>query len=54
MMMGEGKQFELLFRGSKDGFGSKEYHQKVDGKGASLTIIKSKPYGRIFGGYTNI
>ena len=54
MILGENKQFELLYRGTRDGFGSKEFHQKCDGKGPSLTLIKSKPFGRIFGGYTNI
>lgn len=53
-MIGENKQFDLLYRGSKDGFGSKEFHAKVDAKGPTLTIIKSKQFNRIFGSYTNI
>lgn len=53
-MVGQNKQFDLLYRGSRDGFGGKEFHQKVDAKGPSLTIIKSKQFGRVFGGFTNI
>ena len=54
MMVGQNKQFDLLYRGSRDGFGSKEFQAKVEGKGPTLTIIKSKQFGRVFGGYTNI
>lgn len=54
MMIGPDKQFDLLYRGSRDGFGSKEFLAKVDKKGPTLTVIKSKQYGRVFGGYTNI
>ena len=54
MMIGESKQYELLYRGSRDGFGSKEFHAKVDAKGPTLTIVKSKQFNRVFGSYTNI
>lgn len=54
MMIGDGNQCELLYRGSRDGFCSKDLHSKCDQKGPTLTLIKSKPYGRVFGAYTNI
>ena len=47
------KQIILLYRGSKDGFQSKIFHQKCDKKGETLTIIKSSD-NYIFGGYTEI
>jgi len=47
------KKIELLYRGSRDGFSAKNFHEKCDNKGETLTIIKSdKDF--IFGGYTEI
>jgi hypothetical protein len=46
-------KFELIFRGSRDGFKSSTFHQICDEKGASLIIIKSE-MGEVFGGYTDI
>lgn len=43
----------LLYRGSRDGFRAKNFHEKCNYKGETLTIIQSKE-GYIFGGYTEI
>ena len=43
----------LLYRGSRDGFEAKTFHEKCDIKGETLTIIESKD-NFIFGGYTEI
>ena len=42
MMIGENKQFDLLYRGTRDGFAIKEFLSRVEGKGETLTIVKSK------------
>ena len=42
----------LLYRGSRDGFRSKDFHLKCDGKAWTLTICKALKSGYIFGGYT--
>ena len=47
------RKFYLLYRGTRDTFTPKGFHNKVDGRGATLTIIKSE-YGNVFGGFTNI
>ena len=47
------KYILLLYRGSRDGFQAKTFHEKCDNKGETLTIIESKD-GFIFGGYTEI
>eukprot|EP01125_Pyxidicula_operculata_P001427 TRINITY_DN1131_c0_g1_i6.p1 TRINITY_DN1131_c0_g1~~TRINITY_DN1131_c0_g1_i6.p1 ORF type:complete len:448 (-),score=126.73 TRINITY_DN1131_c0_g1_i6:194-1537(-) len=47
------KSFNLLYRGSRDGFGAQHFHSKCDNKGETLTIIKSTG-GWLFGGYTPI
>merc|ERR1719461_276646 len=44
--------FKLLFKATRDGFGSAEFHKKCDGKGANISIIKSEQQC-IFGGYTS-
>ena len=43
----------LLYRGSRDGFSAKTFHDKCNNKGETLTIIKSDD-DFIFGGYTEI
>jgi len=47
-------KFELLFKGSRDGFDSQKFHQKCDGQGPTITIVKSDYQDHIFGGYTSI
>lgn len=44
--------FNLVYRGSRDGFDASAFHTKCDFVGATLTIIRAKHTGYIFGGYT--
>ena len=46
------QQWVLIYRGSDDGFGAKDFHAKCDHVRKNLTIIKSID-GYIFGGYTD-
>jgi hypothetical protein len=43
----------LVYRASRDGFGSLDFHLKCDKKSPTLTIVKAKHSGYIFGGYTD-
>ena len=43
-------QWHLLFRASRDGFASRNFHSKCDNKGPTITVVKSGGY--IFGGFT--
>ena len=43
-------EWRLLFRASRDGFGSQTFHSKCDDKGPTVTIVKNGGY--IFGGFT--
>jgi hypothetical protein len=45
------KGFELLYRGSRDGFRSEDFHSRCDNKGGTVTIVETTT-GFIFGGYT--
>lgn len=45
--------FELLYRGSTDGFGSDKFHSKCDNQGKTLVLIKNV-YGHIYGGFASI
>jgi hypothetical protein len=45
-------KWSLLYRGTRDGFGSRDFHSKCDGHANTLTIFKAKGSGFIFGGYT--
>lgn len=47
------RRFKLLYIGSKDGFGAKECHDKIDHKGATSMVINSER-NNIFGGYASI
>ena len=43
----------LIFRGSRDGFRSSDFHKKCDNKGSTISIIKDTR-GYVFGGYTSV
>jgi hypothetical protein len=47
-------KWSLLYRGTRDGFGAKDFHSKCDGHSNTLTIVKAKESGFIFGGYTTV
>ncbi|CAB4439431.1 unnamed protein product [Rhizophagus irregularis] len=44
-------KFELLLRGSRDGFTPKKFHELCDGKANTVTFIKVKGNEEILGGY---
>jgi hypothetical protein len=45
--------FELLYRGSRDGFGAKDFHDKCDEHEKTITVLLDTE-GYIFGGYTPV
>ncbi|RGB38003.1 hypothetical protein C1646_756248 [Rhizophagus diaphanus] len=44
-------KFNLILRGSRDGFDPKTFHNKCDNKGANIIVIKIKNSDQIVGGY---
>ena len=48
-----GKQFNLLYRATRDGFAAASFHAKCDHQPRTLTIIKTTS-GCVFGGYTSL
>ena len=47
------KNMELLFRGTRDGMTAKDFHNKCDNKGPTISLFKNEK-GHIFGGYASI
>ena len=47
------KSFELLYRGTRDGFAASVFHSKCDGIKSTLIVIK-ETNGYVFGGYTSV
>jgi hypothetical protein len=47
------KAFTLLWRGSRDGFHGRDFHQRCDGHPNTLTVILDTG-GNIFGGFTPV
>jgi hypothetical protein len=47
-------KWSLLYRGTRDGFGSNDFHSKCDGHSNTLTILKAKESSYIFGGFTTV
>ena len=41
----------LLYSATRDGFSSREFHTRCDGRGATLVLVRSAA-GHVFGGYT--
>jgi hypothetical protein len=48
-----GKWFWLLWRGSRDGFGARDFHSRCDGHANTLTVILDTN-GNVFGGFTPV
>jgi hypothetical protein len=46
-----GKRWQLIYRGSRDGFGVSDFHKKCDGHANTVTVIETTK-GFVFGGYT--
>ncbi len=46
-------KWSLLYRGSRDGFLAKDFHEKCDGHSKTLTIFKAIESSFIFGGFTS-
>ncbi|ETO00348.1 TLDc domain-containing protein [Reticulomyxa filosa] len=51
---GKESKVTLLYRGSRDGFGVSDFHEKCDNKGATVTIVLSDQFNHVFGGFTNL
>jgi hypothetical protein len=49
----DGKRCKLLWRGSRDGFGVKDFHGRCDGRPNTLTLVEDTG-GNIFGGFTPV
>ncbi len=47
-------KWSLLYRGTRDGFRSLDFHSKCDGHSQALTILKAKQSSYIFGGFTTV
>jgi hypothetical protein len=47
-------KWTLLYRGTRDGFGARDFHTKCDGHPNTLTIIRAKGTSYIFGGFTSV
>jgi hypothetical protein len=47
-------KWSLLYRATRDGFGSSVFHSRCDGHSNTLTIFKAKHSRFIFGGYTTV
>jgi hypothetical protein len=47
-------KWTLLFRGTRDGFGAKDFHSRCDGHSNTLTILKAEDSPNIFGVFTSV
>jgi len=45
---------KLIYRGSRDGHGGRQFHVHCDHKGPTLVVVRSKGYPNIFGGFTTV
>jgi hypothetical protein len=47
-------KWSLLYRATRDGFGSDVFHTRCDGHSNTLTILKAKESKFVFGGFTTV
>jgi hypothetical protein len=50
----ENQKWMLIYKATRDGFGSNDFHRCCDNQGPTMTVIRSKDGGYIFGGYTSV
>ncbi|CAF1057647.1 unnamed protein product [Adineta steineri] len=48
------QKWELIYKGTKDGFRGEDFHRCSDDKGPTMTIIQTKNNNYLFGGYVKI
>jgi hypothetical protein len=48
------QKWVLIYKATRDGFGSGDFHRCCDNQGPTMTIIQSKNGGYLFGGYTSV
>ncbi|CAF4033795.1 unnamed protein product [Adineta steineri] len=48
------QKWELVYKGTKDGFRGEDFHRCSDNKGSTMTIIQTKNNNYLFGGYAEI
>ncbi|CAF0731429.1 unnamed protein product [Adineta steineri] len=48
------QQWKILYKASRDGFSSSDFHHHCDQKDATMTVIQSIGDTHLFGGYTSI
>ena len=46
-------EFELLYRGTRNGFGADDFHRRCDNRGKTLVLIKNSS-GHVFGGFASV
>lgn len=49
----EGKDLQLIYRGSRDGWNYRDFHQRCDNKGPTVTLFKTST-GKRCGGYAGV
>jgi hypothetical protein len=48
------QRWKLIYKATRDGFGSSDFHRCCDDQGPTMTVIRSKEGGYLFGGYTSV
>lgn len=48
------RNWRLLYRMTRDGLNASTCHSKIDNQGPTVTVVKSKETGRVFGGYASV
>jgi TLD len=50
----EDQKWILIYKATRDGFGSSDFHRCCNNKGPTITVIQSKDGGYLFGAYTSV
>ncbi|CAF2352551.1 unnamed protein product [Rotaria sp. Silwood2] len=50
----EGQKWTLVYKATRDGFSSSDFHRCCDNQGPTITVIRSTEGGYLFGGYTSV
>jgi hypothetical protein len=48
------QKWVLIYKATRDGFGSSDFHRLCNNQGPTMSVIQSKNGGYLFGGYTSV
>src|SRR5262245_16062548 len=54
LLSSKDQEWNLIYKGTRDGFSVDDFHRCCDKQGPTITVIRTKEGDYLFGGYTSV